>query len=73
MAARQLVSELRHQYVLAFEASSETGWRPLEVRTRQASLVVRARTGYSGGAPTSEEAASAAASRTSKRPAPAGR
>ena len=49
MAARELVSELRHQYVLAFEASSRAGWRPLEVRTRQASLVVRARTGYSGG------------------------
>jgi len=73
VAARQLVSELRHQYVLAFEASSVTGWRPLEVRTRQASLVVRARTGYSGGAPTLEEAASAAASRTSQRPAHSGR
>jgi VWFA-related protein len=49
IAARQLVSELRHQYVLAFEASSRAGWRPLEVRTRQGSLVVRARTGYSAG------------------------
>ena len=49
IAARQLVSELRHQYVLAFEASSRAGWRPLEVRTRQARLVVRARTGYSAG------------------------
>lgn len=53
VAARQLVSELRHQYVLAFEASSRAGWRSLEVRTRQASLVVRARTGYIGGAPSS--------------------
>jgi len=53
IAARQLVSELRHQYVLAFEASSRAGWRPLEVRTRQARLVVRARTGYSGGTPSS--------------------
>ena len=49
IAARQLVSELRHQYVLAFEASSRGGWRPLEVRTRQGRLVVRARTGYSAG------------------------
>jgi VWFA-related protein len=49
VAARELVSELRHQYVLAFEASTRAGWRPLEVRTRQARLVVRARTGYSGG------------------------
>jgi len=48
VAARQMASELRHQYVLAFEASSRPGWRRLEVRTRQASLTVRARTGYSG-------------------------
>lgn len=78
VAARQLVSELRHQYVLAFEASSQNGWRPLEVRTRQASLVVRARTGYSGGssaspASPSDDAAPAVASRTSQRPAHAGR
>lgn len=53
VAARQIVSELRHQYVLAFEASDRTGWRPLEVRTRQRSLTVRARTGYHGGAPAS--------------------
>ena len=74
IAARQLVSELRHQYVLAFEASSHNGWRPLEVRTRQNSLIVRARTGYSGGAPSSsEEAAPAATTRTSQRPMADGR
>jgi VWFA-related protein len=73
MAARQLVSELRHQYVLAFEASSRAGWRPLEVRARQSSLVVRARTGYSGGAPSPEEAAGAANSRTSQRRGSPGR
>jgi VWFA-related protein len=78
VAARQLVSELRHQYVLAFEASSQNGWRPLEVRTRQASLVVRARTGYSGGSSASpsspsDDAAPAVASRTSQRPAQPGR
>jgi hypothetical protein len=76
MAARQLISELRHQYVLAFEASSHGGWRPLEVRTRQNSLIVRARTGYSGGASsstTSEDVASAAATRTSQRPVIGGR
>lgn len=49
VAAREMVDELRHQYVLAFEASTRAGWRPLEVRTRQARLVVRARTGYTGG------------------------
>jgi VWFA-related protein len=70
MAARQLIDELRHQYVLAFEASSQAGWRPLEVRTRQSRLIVRARTGYTGGggSPSSEEAAGAATSRTSQRP-----
>src|SRR5204863_4095042 len=32
LAARQIVEELRHQYVLAFEASgSREGWRPVEV------------------------------------------
>lgn len=45
-AARQIVEELRHQYVLAFEASTVPGWRPLEVRARDRDLVVRARAGY---------------------------
>ena len=57
LTANQIMSELRHQYVLAFEASSKPGWRPLEVRTRQESLIVRARTGYHGGTPASEEVA----------------
>jgi VWFA-related protein len=46
LAARQIVDELRHQYVLAFEASTTPGWRPLEVRARDRDLVVRARAGY---------------------------
>ena len=50
IAARQIVDELRHQYVLAFEASSGDGWRQLEVRARNPKHVVRARTGYSAGA-----------------------
>lgn len=49
MAARRIVDELRHQYVLAFEASGGNGWRSLEVRARDPKLVVRARTGYSAG------------------------
>jgi Ca-activated chloride channel homolog len=53
VAARQIISELRHQYVLAFEASSRAGWRPLLIRTRKDSLTVRARSGYSGGEPSS--------------------
>jgi VWFA-related protein len=46
IAARQIVDELRHQYVLAFEASTLPGWRPLEVRARDRDLTVRSRTGY---------------------------
>ena len=49
VAARQIVGELRHQYVLAFEASTRPGWRPLRVTARDKTLVVRARTGYSAG------------------------
>jgi Ca-activated chloride channel homolog len=49
LAARQLLSEMRHQYVLAFEASSGAGWRPLQVRARQGNLTVRARSGYGAG------------------------
>ena len=52
LAARQIVSELRHQYLLAFEASPNPGWRSLEVKARGHELVVRARSGYtSGGRP----------------------
>src|SRR5262245_16373941 len=52
LAARQIVDELRHQYMLAFEASSQReGWRPLEVRARDAALTVRARAGYASGTP----------------------
>lgn len=47
IAARHIVEELRHQYVLAFEASPRGGWRPLEVRAKKRDLIVRARSGYS--------------------------
>jgi VWFA-related protein len=49
VAARQIVTELRHQYVLAFEAATRPGWRPLEVRARDDDLLVRARSGYTAG------------------------
>ena len=45
-AARQVVFELRHQYLMAFEPGGQTGWHPLELRTRVPNLVVRARSGY---------------------------
>lgn len=48
-AARQIVAELRHQYVLAFEASSRPGWRGISVQSRDKKHTVRARTGYSAG------------------------
>ena len=49
VASRQIVGELRHQYVLAFAASQRPGWRPISVQTRDKKLSVRARTGYSAG------------------------
>jgi VWFA-related protein len=45
-AARDLITELRHQYLLAFEAAREPGWYDLDVRTRRRELTVRARSGY---------------------------
>jgi len=50
MAARQIVEELRHQYVLAFAASAGGGWHAMNVRTKDRDLVVRARSGYRAGA-----------------------
>jgi Ca-activated chloride channel family protein len=47
--ARQLVEELRHQYLIAFEASTLPGWHPLVVRMRDKDLSVRARSGYIAG------------------------
>ena len=45
-AVRQVTSELRHQYVLAFEPSGSPGWRRVEVRTRRPGLTVRTRSWY---------------------------
>jgi hypothetical protein len=49
IAARQIVGEMRNQYMIAFEASARAGWRPLEVRARDREHVVRARSGYTAG------------------------
>ncbi|MEO8258478.1 MAG: VWA domain-containing protein [Acidobacteriota bacterium] len=49
LAARQIVDELRHQYLIAFESSGNPGWHPLQVRTRDRALTVRARAGYTVG------------------------
>jgi Ca-activated chloride channel family protein len=48
-AVRQIVTELRHQYVMSFESSAPAGWHPLTVRVRDAKLVVRTRSGYVAG------------------------
>jgi Ca-activated chloride channel family protein len=48
-AARQVVEELREQYVIAFEPAPATGWRTLEVKTRDKGLIVRTRSGYMAG------------------------
>jgi Ca-activated chloride channel family protein len=49
IVARQIVDELRHQYLIAFESSARPGWHPLVVRARSKDLVVRARSGYIAG------------------------
>lgn len=46
LAAGQLLAELRHQYLIAFEPAPEAGWHRLDIRTRDSGLSVRARSGY---------------------------
>ncbi|MGH9160304.1 MAG: VWA domain-containing protein [Vicinamibacteraceae bacterium] len=46
LAVRDLITELRHQYLIAFEAAPGSGWRGLLVRARDPDLTVRARRGY---------------------------
>lgn len=48
-AARQIIDELRHQYLIAFESSGTPGWHPLVVRASKKDLVVRTRSGYIAG------------------------
>jgi VWFA-related protein len=43
---RQIVSELHHQYVVAFEPGTKPGWHALVLRARKPGLFVRARSGY---------------------------
>ena len=50
IAARQIVDELRHQYVLAFAASATAGFHAVTVKTKNKDLIVRARRGYRAGA-----------------------
>ncbi len=49
-AVKQIITELRHQYVMTFESGSPAGWHPLLVRVREGNnLVVRTRSGYMAG------------------------
>ncbi|MBI3262082.1 MAG: VWA domain-containing protein [Acidobacteria bacterium] len=59
VAARQIVSELRHQYLIAFESAGTSGWHPLDIQTRDRKLTVRARSGYVAGKPGAPSAAAA--------------
>ena len=47
-AGRMILSELRHQYVIAVDSAADTNWRRIEVKVRDRKLVVRARSGYFG-------------------------
>ena len=49
LAARQILTELRHQYLIAFEANPRAGWHPLSIGMRKKDLIVRARGGYITG------------------------
>jgi Ca-activated chloride channel family protein len=50
LIARQVINELRHQYLLAFEPSSSAGWHRIEVRSRQR-VALQSRSGYWTGRP----------------------
>jgi len=43
---REIVEELRHQYVIAIESGVEPGWHPLIVKMKQKNLTAHARSGY---------------------------
>ncbi len=48
-AIRTLFAELRYQYLITFETGAAPGWHPLEVRTRDDTLTIHARSGYISG------------------------
>jgi VWFA-related protein len=49
VVASGIVNEVRHQYVLAIEAATAREWRRLDIRVKQPSATVKARSGYFGG------------------------
>jgi Ca-activated chloride channel family protein len=48
-AARAVIDELRHLYLIAFEPGSDPGWHPIEIRVPLRDFVVRTRGGYVAG------------------------
>ncbi len=48
-AARRIVSDVRHQYLIAFEPAPKPGWRVLRIHTMRSGLTVRARSAYVAG------------------------
>lgn len=48
-AARAVIDELRHLYLIAFEPGAEPGWHPIEIKTADKDFVVRTRGGYVAG------------------------
>jgi len=49
LVAQRILTELRHQYLIAFEASPRAGWHSLTVGVRKKNVSVRARGGYMAG------------------------
>ena len=49
-ATSRLLEELRHQYLIAFEPSTSSGLRRIEIRARNSDLKVRSRKWYSAAA-----------------------
>lgn len=48
-AARAVIDELRHLYLIAFAPGASPGWHPIEIRTSERDFVVRTRGGYVAG------------------------
>jgi Ca-activated chloride channel homolog len=48
--ARQIVGELRQQYLIAFEPGATPGWHAVDVRIRRKGHTVQTRSGYVAGA-----------------------
>ncbi len=49
LAVEDLMTELRHQYVISFEPGTRPGWHPIEVRLRKRNMFAHTRGGYVAG------------------------